>query len=129
MAKYLGSVEVKNLLPADYRGRVKEIEKAIQEAIDVAISPPTTGRLEVTDENVVFHFSQDRSVRSSEIPVELTIQFRVRLYIVVEEQNTIADVVRTELLRTVFRGRGDVLVNVLTQGPTGQLIVAFSPRY
>lgn len=124
MTKYLGFVVVYNLLQADYTDeRTKEIKKAI----NIAISSATGGRFQATDENVLFHFSEDRSVRSSEIPVALNIQFLVPLYIGLEEQNEMADLIRATLLQTAFCGRGDVLAIVLSIGLTG-LITAFSPR-
>ena len=121
MSKYLGFVVVYNLLPADYADeRVEEIEKAT----NTAISSAAGGRFQATEENMLFHFSEDRSVRSAEIPVVLHIKFLVPLSVGLEERDEIADTIRAALLQTVFRQRGEVVSIVSSTWPTA----SFSPR-
>lgn len=63
---YLGVVIVYNLLPEDYEddSRIKEIKKAINRGL--AISP--------TEDNIIFSFPQDPSVKSPEIPVLVNVE-------------------------------------------------------
>ena len=121
MAKYLGFVLVRNLLPADYVDeRIEEIEKAI----NIAISSAAGGRFQATDENMLYHFSEDSSVKSAEIPVVLDIRFLVPLSVGLDERNEMADSIQATLLQTVFLGRGDVVSIVSSTFPTASV----SPR-
>jgi len=120
MEKYLGFVVVYNLLPTDYTDEpIGEIENVINGSISYAAD----GRFHATEENMLFSFPSDPSVKSAEIPVVVDIRFLGLANINLEERNEMADLIRANLL-LILRRRGGVAVSVSNPGPTA----SFSPR-
>lgn len=120
MPNYRGFVVIHNLLESDYADeRIEEIEKAVNSAI----SDAADGRFKASEENMLFVFPLDPSVRSAEIPVVVDMQFLGPANINLEERDEMTDLIRAALL-LVFRNRGDVVAIVSNRWPTA----SFSPR-
>lgn len=121
MRNYFASVVIHNLLPGDYKD--PKIEK-IEKAVNVALSS-LAQRMKADDENMIFSFPQDPSVRTSSVPVlvEITLLSGEAEISPGISSDEIAGRVRTNLLKC-FRGREEVVV--VAQWP-GNLI-GYAPR-
>jgi len=70
---YLAFVVIYNLLPTDY---TDERVKGIEDTINCTISSAGNGTFEANDDNMLFSFPPDPSVKSPEIPVGIDVRFR-----------------------------------------------------